>query len=231
MEPENKITERQWQSAATVKTTEKECVMKIHPFNTEPRKKSMSSHSLQINPSPLLLTQLKRRPEEIEGIWKNYMNEAYKGNFPEQDNQAQSSFISLDKLFQPPVTKTEQEPTKKECDLLLFNGFLNQKEETNTDVVFDEENSNQKEDTSKKNAFAKTTSDSLDIIKNIPNVESEQPNVLKTFTTFLELSSSDSNSHSDSDRREESKEERKEESKEERKEERKKIKKYDFTSI
>ena len=68
MEPENKITERQWQSAATVKTTEKECVMKIHPFNTEPRKKSMSSHSLQINPSPLLLTQLKRHPEEIEGI-------------------------------------------------------------------------------------------------------------------------------------------------------------------
>ena len=159
------------------------------------------------------------------------MNEAYKGNFPEQDNQAQSSFISLDKLFQPPVTKTEQEPTKKECDLLLFNGFLNQKEETNTDVVFDEENSNQKEDTSKKNAFAKTTSDSLDTIKKIPNVESEQPNVLKTFTTFLELSSSDSNSHSDSDRREESKEERKEKSKEERKEERKKIKKYDFTSI
>lgn len=51
----------------------------------------------------------------------------------------------------------------------------------------------------------------MDTIKNIPNVESEQPNVLKTFTTFLELSSSDSNSHSDSDRREERKEESKEE--------------------
>ena len=213
MEPTKKSTERQCQSATTVKNIQKEYTMKINQFisESEPSKRSMSSNCLQINPSPLMLTQLKREPKEIYGIWGNYMDEVYKGNFPEQENQTKSPYISLDGLFDPPVEKTVKKKTKEECALFLFGGFLNQKEETNTDVALN---------TSKKIAFAKTTSDSLDAKKTIPQVESNQPNVIKTFTSFLEFSSSDSSESHQSSR-----------SESDRKKERKKIKKYDFTSI
>lgn len=118
MEPTKKSTERQCQSATTVKNIQKEYTMKINQFRSEPSKRSMSSNCLQINPSPLMLTQLKREPKEIYGIWGNYMDEVYKGNFPEQENQTKSPYISLDGLFDPPVEKTVKK--KQRRNVLYF---------------------------------------------------------------------------------------------------------------